>query len=218
MFRAFGSRFCGTAIMAGGLLLLLASVLHPPAANPWSGIRVLPHIADSTAYWQFDHVLMLVAVFLLFNGLAAGAAIIAKNGTASRAASWLFIASLTIWVLVIAMELTLMPTIAEYWGRVPPKETAVVFTGIFAFGIMAGDFAMMLAWLAVVLIGLEMMKLADFSRGLAISGIALGAVGAAGIATSLLLPDSSLLILLVTSGPAFLWVLIFGWTLFYKKH
>ncbi|QYR19418.1 hypothetical protein KZ483_15950 [Paenibacillus sp. sptzw28] len=218
MIRAFGSRFCGTAIMAGGLLLLLASVLHPPAANPWSGMRVIPHIADSTVYWQFDHVLMLVAVFLLFTGLAAGSAILTGNGTASRAASWLFIASLTIWILVIAMELTLMPTIAQNWGRVPPKETAVLFTGIFAFGIMAGDFAMMLAWIAVMLIGLEMLQLGDVSRWLAMSGIVLGGLGAAGIAASLLLPNWSLPILLGTSGPAFLWVLIFGWSLFYKEH
>lgn len=201
-------RYAGISILLGGVLFIIATLMHPPATNPWTGHHVIAMISDMLVYWQWDHSLMLAAVILWLGGLSmsedAGGA-----RPAARMSARLFVAALTIWVLVLAMELTTLPSLALEWHRVD-AGTAALGAGLFAFGIMAGDFAMMLAWIGIVLLGFSLLAEEAMKPAIAWAGIAAGAWGAVGIPAALLLPEWSIMIYPVTSGPVFLWTLVLG--------
>lgn len=201
-------RFGGISILLGGFLFIIATLMHPPATNPWTGHHVIPMISDMLVYWQWDHSLMLAAVILWLGGLSVSESF-AANRPAARIAARLFVAALTIWVLVLAMELTTLPSLAHEWHRVD-AGTATLGAGLFAFGIMAGDFAMMLAWIGIILLGCSLLAEGTLKPVMAWAAIASGAWGAIGIPAALLLPDWSLIIYPVTSGPVFLWTLVLG--------
>ncbi|AJY76967.1 hypothetical protein [Paenibacillus beijingensis] len=217
MTKATGSFAAGTAILAGGVLFLLATVMHPLVTDPWLGLKVLPHIAHSPVYWQFDHILMLTAILLLFSGLAAGANAVADEAKPARITFGLFIVSMTIWILILVMELTIIPHLAENWSETQSQETGVIFTGLFAYGILAGDIAMMLAWIGIALLGNALLRSNEMTRTLASTGILFGALGALGIVAMLFVSDWSIVILAATSGPVFFWVLYFGWRMLRKE-
>ena len=86
--------------------------------------------------------------------------------------------------------------------------TAALGVGLFAFGIMAVDFAMMLAWIGISLLSIALLSEETVKPVMAWIGIAAGLWGA--VACSLLLPKLSVIIYPVTSGPVFIWTLIFG--------
>lgn len=204
-------RAAGLSVIAGGLLMGLSTAMHPPAANPWSGLKALHIIHEGTFYWQMNHSLMLLAVLLWFSGLSAGENF-AGAGPAARLASRFFAAALTIWVVILAMEMTVLPTAVHYIGLESEPAAQGILIGLYAFGIMTGDFAMALGWIGVSLTALALLKNgAGFPRWLAAAGIGAGFWGIAGIVAALLLPDYSLPIYLVSAGPPFLWTHLFGW-------
>ncbi len=208
-------RATGAAILVGCLLFAISSAFHPPAANPWTGREVIRMIAQSPAHWQWDHIGMLAAVVLLFTGLSCVESF-AKERASARLAARFFTAGLSIWLVILSMELTVMPVVSTYWGGEPEAGAAVISEGLFALGIVAGDFAMGLAWSGIALLGVAMPGRAGVTRRFARLGVITGIWGTAGIAASLLLPDYSLPILLATSGPAFVWTVLLGWRLY--KH
>ncbi|WP_054956916.1 hypothetical protein [Paenibacillus dakarensis] len=204
-------RSAGLSLLAGGLLLGISTAMHPPAANPWSGLEAIHIIHEGTFYWQIDHSLMLLAVLLWFSGLSAGETY-AGAGPTARLAARFFAAALTIWVIILAMEMTILPTAVHYIGLDREPAAQGILIGIYAFGIMVGDFAMALAWIGVSLTALALFKEKNsFPRWLSTAGIWAGIWGVAGIIAALLLPDYSLPIYLVSAGPPYVWTLLFGW-------
>jgi hypothetical protein len=203
------SRYAGISILLGGVLFVTATLMHPPATDPWTGHHVISMIPDMLTYWQWDHSLMMAAVLLWLGGLSLSETAAGGRPSATMAAR-LFIAAMTIWVLVLAMELTVLPVLAEEWGLVQDPGTAALGVGLFAFGIMAGDFAMMLAWIGVSLLSIALLSESSMKPVMAWVGIAAGLWGAFGIPAALLLPKLSVIIYPVTSGPVFIWTLIWG--------
>ncbi|MBU5348627.1 hypothetical protein [Paenibacillus lautus] len=203
------SRYAGISILLGGALFVTATLMHPPATDPWTGHHVISMIPDMLTYWQWDHSLMLAAVLLWLGGLSLGETMAGRRPAAMMGAR-LFIAAITIWVLVLAMELTVLPVLAKEWGLVQDPGTAALGVGLFAFGIMAGDFAMMLAWIGISLLGIALLSEGAMKPVMAWIGIAAGLWGAIGIPAALLLPKLSVIIYPITSGPVFIWTLIFG--------
>lgn len=203
------SRYAGISILLGGALFVTATLMHPPATDPWTGHHVISMIPDMLTYWQWDHSLMLAAILLWLGGLSLGE-IMAGRRPAAMMAARLFNAAITIWVLVLAMELTVLPVLAKEWGLVQDPGTAALGVGLFAFGIMAGDFAMMLAWIGISLLSIALLSEETVKPVMAWIGIAAGLWGAIGIPAALLLPKLSVIIYPVTSGPVFIWTLIFG--------
>lgn len=203
------SRYAGISIVLGGALFVTATLMHPPATDPWTGHHVISMIPDMLTYWQWDHSLMLAAILLWLGGLSLGE-IMAGRRPAAMMAARLFNAAITIWVLVLAMELTVLPVLAKEWGSVQDPGTAALGVGLFAFGIMAGDFAMMLAWIGISLLSIALLSEETVKPVIAWIGIAAGLWGAIGIPAALLLPKLSVIIYPITSGPVFIWTLIFG--------
>lgn len=203
------SRYAGISILLGGALFVTATLMHPPATDPWTGHHVISMIPDMLTYWQWDHSLMLAAILLWLGGLSLGE-IMAGRRPAAMMAARLFNAAITIWVLVLAMELTVLPVLAKEWGSVQDPGTAALGVGLFAFGIMAGDFAMMLAWIGISLLSIALLSEETVKPVIAWIGIAAGLWGAIGIPAALLLPKLSVIIYPITSGPVFIWTLIFG--------
>ncbi|RAR44372.1 hypothetical protein [Paenibacillus sp. MDMC362] len=203
------SRYAGISILLGGALFVTATLMHPPATDPWTGHHVISMIPDMLTYWQWDHSLMLTAILLWLGGLSLGETMAGRR-PASMMAARLFIAAMTIWVIVLAMELTVLPLLAEEWGSVQDPGTAALGVGLFAFGIMAGDFAMMLAWIGISLLSIALLSEETVKPAMAWIGIAAGLWGALGIPAALLLPKLSVIIYPITSGPVFIWTLTFG--------
>ncbi|OIB02275.1 hypothetical protein AK95_05015 [Paenibacillus sp. LC231] len=203
------SRYAGISILLGGALFVTATLMHPPATDPWTGHHVISMIPDMLTYWQWDHSLMLAAILLWLGGLSLGE-IMAGRRPAAMMAARLFNAAITIWVLVLAMELTVLPVLAKEWGSVQDPGTAALGVGLFAFGIMAGDFAMMLTWIGISLLSIALLSEETVKPVIAWIGIAAGLWGAIGIPAALLLPKLSVIIYPITSGPVFIWTLIFG--------
>ncbi|WP_127592628.1 hypothetical protein [Paenibacillus lautus] len=203
------SRYAGISILLGGALFVIATLMHPPATDPWTGHHVISMIPDMLTYWQWDHSLMLTAILLWLGGLSLGETVAGRRPAAMMAAR-LFIAAMTIWVLVLAMELTVLPVLAEEWDSVQDPGTSALGVGLFAFGIMAGDFAMMLAWIGISLLGMSLLSEGSMKPVMAWVGIGAGVWGALGIPVALLLPKLSVIIYPVTSGPVFIWTLILG--------
>jgi len=203
------SRYAGISILLGGALFVTATLMHPPATDPWTGHHVISMIPDMLTYWQWDHSLMLAAILLWLGGLSFGESMAGRRPAAMMAAR-LFIAAMTIWVLVLAMELTVLPVLAKEWDSVQDPGTAALGVGLFAFGIMAGDFAMMLAWIGVSLLGLALRAGGNMKPVMAWIGVAAGWWGAIGIPVALLLPKFSVIIYPVTAGPVFIWTIILG--------
>lgn len=203
------SRYAGISILMGGALFVTATLMHPPATDPWTGHHVISMIPDMLIYWQWDHSLMLAAILLWLGGLSLGETMAGRR-PASMMAARLFISAMTIWVIVLAMELTVLPVLAEEWGSVQDPGTAALGVGLFAFGIMAGDFAMMLAWIGISLLSIALLSEETVKPAMAWIGIAAGLWGALGIPAALLFPKLSVIIYPITSGPVFIWTLIFG--------
>ena len=87
--------------------------------------------------------------------------------------------------------------------------TAALGVGLFAFGIMAGDFAMMLAWIGISLLSIALSE-ETVKPVMAWIGIAKQGCGERLAYLRLPLPKLSVIIYPVTSGPVFIWTLIFG--------
>lgn len=216
----------GIGVLLGGVLFVAATLMHPPATNPWTGNEVIAMVAEMEVYWQVDHALMLLAMLLWLGGLSAGAGIAGQDHPAAGLASRLFVAGLTIWVLILAMELTVFPVLSAEWGHLADPGADAMGVGLFAFGIMAGDLAMMLAWIGVSLLAVAWLARsraqggspAPIKRWFAWAGILTGLWGTVGIPVSLLLPDWSLLLYPLTSGPVFLWTLLAGWRMLRGAH
>lgn len=211
------SRYAGISILLGGALFVTATLMHPPATDPWTGHQVISMIPDMLTYWQWDHSLMLAAILLWLGGLSFGEPMAGRRPAAMMAAR-LFIAAMTIWVLVLAMELTVLPVLAKEWDSVQDPGTAALGVGLFALGIMAGDFAMMLAWIGVCLLGLALLAGSDMKPVMAWIGVAGGVWGAIGIPVALLLPKISVIIYPVTAGPVFIWTILFGIYMITGRH
>lgn len=213
-------RLAGVSILFGGLLILAATLMHPPATNPWAGNEALAMVDKMRTYWQWDHALMLTAVLLWLGGWSAAAGMYQEKAAAGLA-SGLFVSGLTIWMLILAMEMTVTPVLSGQWARVAGSGADAIGVGLFAFGIMAGDLAMLLAWLGICLLGgvwLGLKDRAPMGQLMSWIGIAAGIWGAIGIPAALLLPDWSLVLLPLTAGPVFVWTLVAGWMMARKNR
>ncbi|MEK5393262.1 MULTISPECIES: hypothetical protein [Heyndrickxia] len=206
-----GNRMLGISIMIGGILILIGTVLHPILVDPYAGEEAL-HKFKHSQMWMLDHILMLIGMFLWLGGLAGSSSYFRKNGAA------MFYISLGLWILILTAELTILPLIGnEIIGR-HHGVLKKVWEAIFSFGLLAGYFAVACSWAGVALYGWCMKRTENsFSTWFQNSGFYSGVWGFAGIVFTCCFFKTAYIVLPLTSGPAYLWTMWWGWKLFRKK-
>lgn len=201
----------GSATLAGGILFAVITLFHPPLTNPRAGAVGLVKIAESST-WILEHSLLVVALTLWLVGLAGGEAWFRQQRAVALNAARLFIAALAMWLLVLAVELAVLPPIAQAVVIDTDSALQIVGEAIFAFGLMAGYFAMALVWLGVAFLGWSMLQ-EKGDNWFSLWGVIGGLAGMTGIAFALLFPDFALVTLVLTSLPPYLWTLFFAFKL-----
>lgn len=209
-FIKFSKRWWGVGALTGGILLAVVTVFHPPLINPWAGQQALDEIAHAK-YWMLEHAIMAVALTLWLVGLAGAEAFLEKGYALPRNATRLFIAALSMWMLTLALELGVIPQIIQVLQQSANPTLLTVGEVMYSFGIISGYFAMGMVWLAVSMLGLHLLQRKRFNYWPAIWGLSSGLAGVAGTALILWKPEAAILLLIITSLPAFLWTLWFCW-------
>lgn len=206
------TRLFGTSIIIGGILILIATVLHPPLVDPYA-VDTAFHEFSHSDMWTWDHILMLVGMFLWLGGLAGSGPFFDKEKSPlSRIGSAMFYVSLSLWILILTAELTILPIIGEEVLRNHNAMMKKVWEANFSFGLLAGYFAVACSWLGIALYGLEL-KLGEnhFSKWFKNSGFFSGIIGFAGLLLTFCFFKAGYILLPLTSGPVYLWTMWLGW-------
>lgn len=195
----------GTFIVVGGVLMGIATLLHPIVVNPWSVLKVLPKTV--TTLWMGDHILMLIAISLWLMGLASISVTLKNAKVTSTIANYLFVSSFVIWVLILTMELGVFPNLGH--DALTFKHQAylkTLWSVLFSFGLLSGYGAMILAYLGIFFLAIYLKLIKDkFSWG-----IYAGLIGTIGIIIVLLKINWAIPVLVITTMPPFVWTLILG--------
>lgn len=197
----------GWAIIIGGILMGVATLLHPIIINPWSVLKVLPKTVMT--FWLWVHVLMLLGISLWLIGLACVKPTMRLTSPLTSAAVILKITAFTIWVMVLTMELGVFPPLGRDVITTSSNSLASLWSVLFSYGLLSGYCAMLLAYLGILFLAFNLGGLEGFAP-LKIWGVLSGIIGAAGILLTLLKIQWGLWILAVTTLPPFLWSLCLG--------
>lgn len=112
--------------MLGAVLMLAATILHPPLVDPYD-LQKAYHAFKHAQFWIGDHILMLIAISLWLAGLAASKAYMARNNKTSDFGAGMMFVALAAWILILASELTILPilgnkgTDVKVWEAVFPS-------------------------------------------------------------------------------------------------
>ncbi|TCP29447.1 hypothetical protein EV207_11068 [Scopulibacillus darangshiensis] len=211
--KDFSIKMIGYIILAGAVLTLISTVLHPLTIDPWNGLRAIAEIQHDPAMWMSDHILMLVAVFLWLFGLSAGELRLTRPTAASRSAGRLFSVSVAIWVLVLCAELTALPLLAARADPFTENTVFLVWKALFSFGLLSGYIAVVLTWLGVSLLSSHLQNTGEGPKWMGLLGFYGGWLGVIGILFTLIFPSIGIFLLPITSAIPFLWTIFFGWRL-----
>ncbi|MBS4174863.1 hypothetical protein [Bacillus sp. FJAT-49736] len=208
------TRLTGTIIFIGGILILIATILHPPLVNPYAG-RIAFHEFNHSGIWMWDHILMLIGMFLWLGGLAGSSCFISMEKTSlSKIGSAMFYISLSLWIIVLTAELTILPIIGEEVLKNQQEMLVKVWEANFSFGLLAGYIAVACGWIGIIFYGLGIKPNGKpYSVWFKNSCVYSGIIGTAGIFLTFCFFKAGLILLPLTSGPVFLWTLWWGWKL-----
>jgi hypothetical protein len=201
-------RLVGTSIIMGAILMLIATILHPPLVNPYDGETAFREYYHSEL-WMWDHILMLGAVSLWLLGLAGSASFISDRHSIG---SHLFFVSLGLWILILTAELTVLPLIGKEILINSNVTLIEVWEAMFSFALLAGYFAVACSWLGVSIYGWEMKHHGNYlSNWFKNGALYTGIIGFIGIILTCMSFEAGYILIPLTSGPAFLWTMWLGW-------
>lgn len=86
----------GWLILLGAVLMLAATILHPPLVDPYD-LQKAYHEFKHAQFWIGDHILMLIAISLWLAGLAASKAYMARNNKTSDFGAGMMFVALAAW-------------------------------------------------------------------------------------------------------------------------
>lgn len=201
-------RLIGLTIIIGGILMVAATILHPPLVNPYDGETAF-HGFSHARLWMLDHLLMLVATFLWLLGLAVSHTFLSGGSRSSRTGSCLFYVSLCLWIVILTAELTALPLLGNEIIRNNNPTLVKVWEASFSTVLLAGYFAVACGWIGVFFYGLGMNR--RFSPRFEKVALYSGLIGFIGILITFLSFNFGYIIIPITSGPAFLWTMWLGW-------
>ncbi|MGE8203310.1 hypothetical protein ACQKP0_01920 [Heyndrickxia sp. NPDC080065] len=209
--NGLSKKLIGYMILLGAVLIIVSTVLHPLTINPWDGLTAFQEIKQNPLMWEIDHSIMLFAVLLWLIGLFVAETELLSSFSISRNYGSLFIISLTIWVLILCMELTALPILTA--GSVFKNSVFIVWKALFAFGLLSGYIAVILTWIGVSLFCMQL-KIIGFEKipvWIIFIGFFGGWIGVIGIIISLCLPTFGVIVLPITSGIPLFWTILLGW-------
>jgi hypothetical protein len=204
----------GWSIILGGVLMAIATLLHPIIVNPWAVLKVLPKTV--LTFWMWDHFLMLLGISLWLLSLACVPPVLRKHDPLGMAAIYCFVASFTIWVIVLTMELGVFPPLGVDVLTFHRSDLKSLWSVLFSVGLLSGYGAMFLAYVGIIFLSVNF-KNANGLKGFRSWGILCGVIGAVGLLFTLFKIHWGVLLLLLTTPPPFLWTLILGWFLIKEK-
>jgi len=206
-----GNRLLGIMIIIGGVCILIGTILHPILVDPFAGEEAF-HKFKHSNHWMFDHILMLIGMFLWLGGLA-GSSYYFGNIKGKIGAAMFYI-SLGMWVLIFTAELTLLPMLGDEMKGSQYAMLKKVWEANFSFGLLAGYFAVAFGWLGVALYGWKGQGMEkSFSPWFQKAGLYSGIWGFAGIVFTCCFFRVAYIVLPITSGPVYLWTMWWGWKL-----
>lgn len=203
----------GWSIILGGLLMAVATLLHPIIVNPWEVLKVLPKTV--LAFWMWDHVMMLGGIALWLLSLACVPPVLKKLKALGLTAIYCFVASFTIWLIVLMMELGIFPPLGMDVLTFHREDLKSLWSVLFSIGLLSGYGAMFLAYIGMIFLSYNISEVKGFERFRS-WGLICGLIGAIGILFTLLKIHWGVLLLSLTTPPPFLWTLILGWVLVKK--
>jgi hypothetical protein len=204
----------GWSIILGGLLMAVATLLHPIIVNPWSVLKVLPKTVQT--FWMWDHFLMLLGISLWLLSLACVPPVLRKQKPLGMTAIYCFVASFTIWVIVLTMELGVFPPLGIDVLTFHRSDLKTLWSVLFSIGLLSGYGAMFLAYAGMIFLSFNIKGVKGLTRFRS-WGILCGVIGALGILLTLFKIHWGVLLLSLTTPPPFFWTLILGWSLTKEK-
>ncbi|WP_236011807.1 hypothetical protein [Heyndrickxia sporothermodurans] len=154
--------------------------------------------------------LMLLATFLWLLGLAGSRFYYSAGKLSSKLGSYSFIVSISIWIIILSAELTILPIIGEEVIQNDGSTLFKVWESVFSFLLLAGYFAVACGWLGVFLYGWGMrsVKTEHFSSLFNNSALYSGLIGLIGIIITCISFPIGYIVIPLTSGPPFIWTML----------
>lgn len=202
-------RIIGIIGLIGIFIFGLFSLLHPPTFNPWDTINTFEKVSHHH-FWVLDHIFILIGITFWLLALAAGQSLLSREGALKKVGAWLFIVSLALWIVILTFEIGVIPQVVNGIKHHQNETLMSLWFVVFCFSLLGGYIAFILTWLGVVAYCL-VMDPATFPRWFRLWGIWSGTIGGLGIIVGLIKIDYVVLILGLTSGPPFIWTILFCW-------
>lgn len=179
----------GYLILLGLILAGIGTGFHPLTINPWNGSSELQKAAGED-HWMIDHTIMVIAVVLWLVGMIMAAKLISKDKVQSTVSMLLFGVALTIWLIVLGMELTIFPAVFK---QLTDKTHYVVGSLFFGYGLLSGYIAMIVIWIGTGCLSLTIKNAAIFSKSFYLIGVIASVIGMLGTIVTILAPNTILL-------------------------
>ncbi|GGH76841.1 hypothetical protein JOD43_001216 [Pullulanibacillus pueri] len=192
-------RISAILTLVGGLIFAAATIFHPPLTNPWDVSYAFKEV-NAHEHWILDHWFFLSGLTLWLIGLAQLAD---GEQNRSRNAARLFIGSLTLWYIILAAELAVLPQLLSTILIEGKTYYQPIWNALFTWGLFAGYLAMFFVYIGIILLAINDQGVLRM-LGIITGGIAL-------MATLLLFAHPNLSIYLaMPSLLPFLWTLWFA--------
>jgi hypothetical protein len=220
MSRRSVGRIGGTCAIAGSLLLLLGTYLHPMPADPNDAVAAFTEYA-ADRLWVASHLtqlagvtLMVAALLFLAQKLESG------SGTVwSRIAGGGAIACLAVATALQAVDGIALKAMVDAWAAAPPAQKEIAFYAAFAVRQVEVGLASTLSLLLGLTVSIYAIALLDdhtypkWVGGLAIvggvpttvAGVVMAYTGFSGPAMAINMPASSVLLVWMLILGVFMW-------------
>ena len=213
-----GTRVAGTALTGGAVVLLLANVAFPRAADPWDVPAVLTMMVDSQALRQASFVALTVGLWAVTAGLIGLEPRLRDAAVCARLARHLAVVGITLFTAACALGLAATGAAVE-WSGAGAEPTSPEYAVAAALN-RADDFVWYLSivafWGALGLYGLAMVRSGAVPRWLGVWALVAGSVTALliGLPLAVGVEVPALLVAFgVLGGLTTVWALLLGiWT------
>jgi hypothetical protein len=157
-------RVGGTALALGALVQMIAILLHAPQPMDLAG-----YAATSQGRWMASHWMIVIGSALMTAGLFA----LARHLFTTKSEGWavvgfgIVIASLPLWIAIVAPEILAFPLLAQSTDPSAPQAYAGINLNLMSLMHVAGP----LFWIGVTVLAVAMTHDPAFNRTLSQVGV-----------------------------------------------